>query len=216
MRYIYLHGFASSPSSTKARYFAGRCGEAGVRLEIPEIAPEFESMTISGQLQIVRKLAGGDEVTIFGSSMGGYVAALFAAENQRVARAVLLAPAFGFAARWGESLSGARLDEWRLSGRLGFYHYADGCERNLGYTFVTDAAGYPDYPEMTQPALILHGRLDSVVPPSASEEFARRGVGRRLVLYDAGHELTDVMDELWTEAAAFIGVAATVGIYKNP
>ncbi len=67
MKYIYLHGFASSPQSTKARYFADRFSGAGLHLEVPNMAPVFENMTLTGQIEIVRRLAGdAPRITLFG------------------------------------------------------------------------------------------------------------------------------------------------------
>jgi len=37
MRVVYLHGFASSPQSSKARFFAGKFAEAGVAFEAPQL-----------------------------------------------------------------------------------------------------------------------------------------------------------------------------------
>ncbi len=37
-RFIYLHGFASSPSSRKARFFEERFRELGIGLEVPDLA----------------------------------------------------------------------------------------------------------------------------------------------------------------------------------
>ena len=37
MKTIYLHGFASGPSSRKAQFFREKYEERGLRLEIPEM-----------------------------------------------------------------------------------------------------------------------------------------------------------------------------------
>lgn len=208
MKYLYLHGFASSPRSGKARYFAQRFAELGLSLEIPELAPDFENMTISSQIDIVeRAAAGADEITLFGSSMGGYVAALSAALGRiPVSRLVLMAPAFGLSQRWADALGGPRLDEWRTTGRLSVFHYGDMRQRDLGYRFVTDAAAYPDYPHPDQPVLLLHGRGDDVVPLAHSERFAALRPNRKLVVFDSGHELTDVLPALWQESKNFLGL----------
>jgi hypothetical protein len=207
MKYVYLHGFASSPDSTKARHFAARFAGMGRQLVIPDLAPDFFNLTITSQIAIAGRAAGDDEpVTLIGSSLGGYVAALCAAGDARVSRLVLLAPAFGLAKRWNEALGGDRAEDWRRSGALEVYHYAQRGPRQLGYGFVTDAARYPAYPKIDQPALVLHGRSDTVVPATHSAEFARRNPGTRLVLLDSGHEMTDVLGVLWAETAAFLGL----------
>ena len=52
---------------------------------------------------------------------------------------------------------------------------------------------------------MLHGRRDDAVPLAAAEAFAaRRPERRRLVVYDAGHELTEVLGSLWAESMAFL------------
>lgn len=216
MIYIYLHGFASSPLSRKARFFAERFAEAGIELKTPDLAPDFENLTISSQTNIVRQVMGDNrEVTLIGSSMGGYVAALCAAGCPVVKQVALMAPAFGLARRWEDTLGGEKSAEWQRTGRLSVFHYGEGRDRKLSYRFIEDAARYPDYPEIRQPALILHGRMDPVVPISNSEEFARRGPDRQLVCFDSGHELTDVLSSLWTEAEAFFELGVPGTFYKK-
>ncbi len=205
MRYIYLHGFASSPQSTKARYFADRFSEMGLRLEVPNLAPVFESMTLSSQLEIVRRVAeGASRVTLLGSSMGGYLSALLASSMPEVEGLVLLAPAFGLAERWETTLGGDRLESWRTTGKLPVYHYGDQRERQLGYAFVTDAAQYPGYPEFSQRALILHGERDEVVPVENSIRASKLGPDRQLRIFNSGHEMTDVLPDLWKQSKAFL------------
>src|SRR5215472_284542 len=48
MRYVYLHGFASSPASRKAQAFAKAFEECEIALEIPALdSGDFEHLTIS-------------------------------------------------------------------------------------------------------------------------------------------------------------------------
>src|SRR5450755_2881977 len=113
-RIVYLHGFASSPQSNKARFFAERFREVGA----PFIAPQldegnFEGLTISGQMRVVEKAAAGEAVVLVGSSLGGYLAALYAARHPEVEKLVLLAPAFQFPTRWRARYSAMDLELWR-------------------------------------------------------------------------------------------------------
>src|SRR5690242_18341270 len=104
-RILYLHGFASGPRSSKARYFHERLTKAGARVEVPDLAAgDFERLTITGQLGVIARLAAGEPVSLIGSSLGGYLAALYAARHPEVRRVVLLAPGFAFARRWPEWL----------------------------------------------------------------------------------------------------------------
>lgn len=211
MRIVYLHGFASGPSSTKARFFAERLAGAGIEVAIPDLAGgDFENLTISGQLEVVERSVGNRPVSLMGSSMGGYLAALFAARHPEVERLVLLAPAFAFARRWPESLGDAAMEEWRRTGWRTLFHYGDRGSRRISYRLIEDGERFEDFPCVTQPVLILHGTRDDVVPAAASEEFVRRDPeNRRLVLLDSGHELTDVLERLWMETSVFLGCGAS-------
>src|ERR1019366_915967 len=107
-RILYLPGFASSPASSKARFFAERLRGSGALIDIPDLADgDFEHLTISGQLRVIERAAAGEPVALMGSSLGGYLAAIYAARHPEVSHVVLLAPAFGFARRWAERI-GAR------------------------------------------------------------------------------------------------------------
>jgi uncharacterized protein len=101
LRFIYLHGFASGPSSRKAQIFKARLEAAGAEVEVPALdGGDFENLTISGQYAIVERLAGGGAVSLIGSSMGGYLASQYASRHPEVEKLVLMAPAFHFHARW--------------------------------------------------------------------------------------------------------------------
>src|SRR5215471_21591004 len=131
-RVLYLHGFASGPGSSKARYFRDRLSSAGMRVDIPDLAQgDFEHLTITGQLAVIERAAAGDPVSLIGSSMGGYLAALYATRHRETERVVLLAPAFGFARRWPERLGAERIAEWRRSGTMQVFHYSEGGMRPL-------------------------------------------------------------------------------------
>src|SRR4051812_38300970 len=103
---VYLHGFASSPQSRKARFLQDRFAELGIRFEAPDLAEgNFFHLTISRQLELVRKAAeGAGRLAIVGSSLGGYLATRYAAEHRNIEQLILLAPAFGFHDLWVERL----------------------------------------------------------------------------------------------------------------
>ncbi len=205
---IYLHGFASSPLSTKARFFREKFAGIGVSMEIPDLAQgEFESLTITGQLEVVAKAVAGRTVTLMGSSLGGYLAALYAARNPEVERLVLMAPAFGFARRWPETLGDDVMKKWRDTGTRLVFHYGEGTERPLSYKLIDDAMNYEEFPDVTQPGLILHGTKDEVVPVSLSRQFARNRPNVKLVELASDHELTDVTGRLWLETVSYLPLA---------
>src|ERR1700691_4599065 len=98
-RFVYLHGLASSPHSRKARFFEDRFRELGIGLEIPDLAEgNFRNLTLTAQLNVIARVSHGvsrdEPVALIGSSMGGYLAALYAARHSGdVEKLVLLAPA---------------------------------------------------------------------------------------------------------------------------
>src|SRR5947209_9560969 len=151
MKLIYLHGFASGPMSSKAQFFRRRFEELGLPMQIPDLSEgNFEGLTITAQLRVIERIAAGDDVSLIGSSMGGYLAALYAARHPEVSRLVLLAPAFGFTRRWPERLGPRQMDDWRRTGFMDVYHYGDRRNRSLAYDLVEDAAQYEDYPDCRQ------------------------------------------------------------------
>lgn len=203
MRVVYLHGFASSPGSRKARLFIEKLGAAGVSVEALDLT-DFRHLTITGQLETVDRAVEGEPVTLIGSSMGGYLAALYAASHAEVERLVLLAPAFDFFHLWSNELGPRKLEEWRKNGSISVFHYGMGKHAPLEYHLMEDAKGYPPFPDFGQPCLILHGLEDAVVPFEKSAEFAATHPNVTLVALDTGHEMTDVLDEIWKSASTFL------------
>ncbi|WP_206999318.1 YqiA/YcfP family alpha/beta fold hydrolase [Trinickia mobilis] len=88
---LYLHGFRSSPNSFKARVLAARVAELGKSAEwccpMLPVSP-FEAIALA-KAQV--KAAGEKDVTVIGSSLGGYYATHLAETHGW--RAVLLNPA---------------------------------------------------------------------------------------------------------------------------
>ncbi len=204
---LYLHGFASGPQSSKGKFFEQRFAELGIPVDIPDLAGgDFEHLTITGQLEVihhrVEQLAPSAAI---GSSLGGYLAALYAARHPGVFRAlVMLAPGFGFPRRWPESLGEETVRLWRERGWMEVYHYGLKRPCRLGYQLIEDGVRYEDYPNVQDPTLIIHGTRDETVPPRYSEEFARGRPNVTLHLLDSDHQLTDVLDRIWTLVETFL------------
>ena len=203
---VYLHGFASGPGSTKAQFFHARLAELGVALEIPDLAPDFTHLTIAGMLAIVDELLADAPRVLLGSSLGGYLAAL-AAERRpdRVHGLVLFAPAFGFVARWEARIGPAAVARWRAAGIAPVYHYGREREEPLSIALLDDGRRHPAEPDPPVPALVFAGRHDDAVPLAAVEHFvAARPERRELVVFDSGHELTDVLEPMWQRTRPFL------------
>lgn len=204
-RFIYVHGFASGPSSQKARFFRERFAELGMGLETPDLAEgRFEQLTISGQLAVIERVAHGDPVSLIGSSMGGYLAALYAARHREVEKLVLLAPAFSLLTRWPEGLGESKMEEWKRTGVMQVFHYGEGREVALGYQLIEDAQSFEAYPKFEQPVLIFHGRHDTVVPPANSVTFSQQHQDTTLRLMESDHQLLNVLDDMWMETEKFL------------
>lgn len=206
MNYVYLHGFASSPASSKATFFRNRFAELGIDLAVPALdGGDFEHLTITAQLRVISEAAGTGDVAVIGSSLGGYLAALYAARHPEVRRIVLMAPAFRFPRRWEAELGAEAFAAWRQTGSRTVFHYGEGRERSIGFGLIEDGLLYEDYPAVKCPALVLHGTNDTVVPVSFSREFQRRqGELARLVEYDSDHALADVTPAMWEETREFL------------
>jgi uncharacterized protein len=204
-RFVYLHGFASSPSSRKAQFFEERFRQLGIGLEVPNLVEgNFRNLTLTAQLNVVADVCRDEPVSLIGSSMGGYLAALYAARRSEVNKVVLLAPAFSFASRWPETLGKEAMEQWKRTNTLRVFHYSEGREVELGYQLIEDSLQYEAYPNFTQPALIFQGRQDTIVPPRFAETFAAGHPNSSLRLLDSDHDLVDVLDEMWRETEAFL------------
>jgi len=207
VKYVYLHGFASGPSSSKARYFQSFLRDRGIDLVVPELDEGcFEQLTITGQLNVLEQVAGTGPVRLIGSSLGGWVAALYAARHPEVDRLVLFAPAFGFAELLPGLMGAEKMLLWKREGWTEVMHYSSGRNRHLHYGLVQDAYGFEHYPCIGQAALIIHGTKDEAVPFSHSEHMATLYPSVRLLAVDSGHELTDALELLGTETAAWFGL----------
>lgn len=205
---VYLHGFASGPSSRKASaihdHFAGR----GVAVEVPDLTPGergFEGSSPRSMLAVAQACLGAAPGPhgLIGSSLGGYLAALQASQDPRVARLVLLAPAFRLFERWDARLSEAELADWRERG-LEVDHYASNDRRRLGWQFREGAAALPPFPAVTVPSLVIAGRRDESIPLEDIEAWVARTPTARLLVVDDGHELGGSLELIQREAWEFL------------
>lgn len=207
MQYIYLHGFASSPNSTKARDIGDRFTQIHTKLKIPDLnAGDFSQLTITRQIAQVAAEFSNDStpVTLIGSSLGGLTAAYLGQEYLQVERLVLLAPAFGFLSHWLPKLGDEEVQRWQQEKYIMVYHYGEERSIPLSYNFVKDATQYQEnFLQRPIPTLILHGKKDEVIPIEASHDFARSRPWVELVELDSDHALSNVMEEIWQAIRLF-------------
>jgi predicted esterase YcpF (UPF0227 family) len=207
LQYIYLHGFASSPNSAKARDIGDRFSQIHTKLKIPDLnAGDFSQLTITRQItQVAAEFSNeSTPVTLIGSSLGGLTAANLGQQYLQVERLVLLAPAFGFLSHWLPKLGDEEVQRWQQEKYIMVYHYGEKRSIPLSYDFVTDATQYQE--KLLQrpiPTLILHGKNDEVIPIEASRNFARCRPWVELVELDGDHALGNVMEEIWQTIRLF-------------
>jgi pimeloyl-ACP methyl ester carboxylesterase len=211
---VYLHGFASSPQSSKARFFAERLAGCGVMLLCPDCnEPDFSTLTVSRMLRQVEQQVAAlppGNVVLIGSSLGGFVAVEMAARQvshatHPISHLVLLAPAVELEwDRWSEVGPGG-IDGWRRDGDVEIFHYAQNTTARLKFEFYEDAERYhPSLRRLNVPTLIFQGRQDQAVSPAIVERFARAQPNAVLHMLDDGHQLANSLELIWKETAEFL------------
>jgi len=215
MHIIYIHGFASSPESSKAQYFAERFAGRGVKFLCPDFnQPDFSTLTISrmlGQLEMCMASLPPGDVVLMGSSLGGFVAVEAGADQvsqaHPISRLVLLAPAVELEwERWSELGSGG-IERWRQTGSVDVFHYAENKPLRLNFEFYEDAQKYrPAARRLNQPLLIFQGRHDESVSPAIVESFAHAQNDSTLHVVEDGHQLKNSLEFMWLETVRFLSL----------
>jgi len=212
---VYLHGFASSPGSSKARRFGSELTARGVGFSCPDLnEPAFETLTVTRMLAQTHDViaAAPGPVALVGSSLGAFVA-LHAADRDatgKVDRLVLLAPALDFGGNRLRQLGEHGIQEWRERGVLPVFHYAHNQPREVGFALYEDAARYDAFAIKTRaalPTLVFQGTRDASVDPVMVEDWTRGRPGVTLRLLDDDHQLAGSVDAIWEETRQFFGLA---------
>ncbi len=209
---VYLHGFASGPSSAKAAAFARWFAARGLPLHVPDLNDGpggFEGLTVSRALAQATAILDREGATergavVIGSSLGGYLAALLAARDPRARRAVLLAPAFDLVARFTVRMGEGGMARWRADRAIEVDHHATGRKERLGYGFYLDALGHRPWPSPRCPTLVVHGKADAEVPYGLSVRFAESERAVTLVGLDADHGMVAETGRILAETAQFL------------
>jgi alpha-beta hydrolase superfamily lysophospholipase len=210
---VYLHGFASSPASSKATWYARELTWHGVGYACPDFnQPAFETLTVSRMIAQTRAAvaaAASGPVALIGSSLGAYVAVLAAAADtsRRVDRLILLAPALDFGGNRLTHLGPHSIAEWRRAGRLSIFHYGIGEPRDVGFALYEDAAQHDAFDvSLALPMLVIQGRRDDVVDPLMVERWCATRPTADLHMVDDGHQLADSMPFIWARSRALLGL----------
>ena len=201
---ILCHGMESSKESEKLVALGRQLSERGIltlRFDFAcsgESEGKFEEITYSGEVEDLRAAFDftlgyrPDKIGILGSSMGGTVAVLFAAEEKRVAALVTIAAPLRPEKFADWLLTPEEAREWRKQGFV-IYH-----GRRLNVALLDDVEKTIDVPKAARkiscPALVIHGDRDDTVPVEEGHGlYAELGGPKRLcILEGAGHRLTEL------------------------
>lgn len=206
---VYLHGFLSSATSMKGRFFRERFeAVAHVRCHAIDFNPtpiDFETMTTTGQINRLRQYVLDrdlDHMALIGSSFGGLIALHYAHRFGGVARMCLLAPAVVWLSG---GLEEEELRRWKEAGAAPLFHPAFGREIPIRYDLQRDGLRYMQPVPPAAPTLIMHGRQDRTVPIAHGQAYAADYPDHvRLVEVDADHDLNALLDEIWDYANPFL------------
>ena len=220
---ILCHGMDSTKNSEKlvslGRGLATR-GFLTLRFDfayVGESSEQFEDITYSGEVEDLRaawsfmrdRYSGG--IGILGSSMGGTVALLFAAEEPGVAALVTIAAPVHPEAFPRRVLSREELQKWRERG----FTFYNGQRLNLALLEDLERINVVESAsKIGCPVLIIHGDNDDIVPIEESLELNACISGRKkfLLLKGTDHRLSDpvTMQQAFTEAVDWL--TAHVGL----
>jgi pimeloyl-ACP methyl ester carboxylesterase len=196
---ISCHGMLSSKNGTKHELLAGLLAERGISTLRFDFAGRGESdgalfdLSYSNEMEdlsdVIDQLAARqvNRFGLFGSSMGGAVALMTAARDERVVALATLA-----AVAHPESVEdryAAEVASWR---ERGWFETGEG---RIGAGFIEDAAQHnliASVRVLRAPILVLHGDNDEVVPCSDAHDIAAaaRNVSLEIVM-GADHRFSD-------------------------
>jgi pimeloyl-ACP methyl ester carboxylesterase len=208
-RVLFHHGFASSARSSKGSFLAAKLAECGVTLEAPDLnQPDFSTLTVTRMVAQVEAAidAGGGDVCLVGSSLGGYVAVQAAVQRPaRVDRLVLLAPALDFGGNPMRELGDGGLEKWKATNRLDVFHYGYGRMMPLHYELYADARRYDVFDAtLAMPVQIFQGRRDTIVDPESVQRWAASRPTVELHMLDDDHQLLGSLEYIWNELRRFL------------
>jgi hypothetical protein len=117
----------------------------------------------------------------------------------RIARLVLLAPAFDFGGNRLRQLGEHGIEQWRAEGSLEFFHYAHNQPRRVWFKLYEDAAQYDAFAlKLDLPIQIFMGRHDETVLPESVSAWAEGRPNVDLTWFDDGHQLAESIDAIVT------------------
>jgi putative redox protein len=199
---ILCHGMESNKNSEKLVYVGEALAKRGILVlrfdfaYVGESSGRFEDITYSGEVDDLRaayalvQSRDPGKIAILGSSMGGTVALLFAAEEPEIAALVTVAAPVHPEQFPQRTLTAQQIEQWRNRG-FTFYH---GQRLNVSLFHDLEKINVPEAAaRITCPVLIVHGDADEVVPVKEAHELHGRlnSSKRLLVLQGGDHRFSD-------------------------
>ncbi|PIQ99013.1 MAG: hypothetical protein COV66_14080 [Nitrospinae bacterium CG11_big_fil_rev_8_21_14_0_20_45_15] len=207
-KFLYLHGFASSPDSNKARAFKQKFSDLSVPLEIASLdGGDFRNLTLSSQMNIVNQYLDqfpDDHFAVIGSSMGGYLAALAANLRPEIKAIYLMAPGFNFLQRWKTKWKEGDENNPPCAKEIKVFHYGVN-EWTILNSGIFDDAEKWGKASLTRelPTRIVHGIHDDTVPIEVSRQHISRLKSGSLVELDSDHGLLSHIQWIVDDCADF-------------
>ena len=199
---ILCHGMESNKEGEKLIALSRELAQRGVltlRFDFScagESSGKFEEITYSGEVEdleaafefMLRNRV--KKIGILGSSMGGTVALLFAAREEKVANLVTIAAPVHPEKITKRLLTQGEVNDWRRSGFF-IYH---GRRINISLLDDLEKINVPEAAnKISCPALIIHGDADDTVPVEEAHELYRRlqSPKKICILEGADHRLSN-------------------------
>lgn len=214
---ILCHGMDSNRNSEKLIHLGrvlARRGIATLRFDfayVGESSEKFADITYSGEVEDLRAACSfmrdryAGKIGVLGSSMGGTVALLFAAEEPDIAALVAIAAPVHPEAFPRRILNPEQLQRWRERG-FTFYN-----GQRLNLTLLEDLETINVLQaarKVACPALIIHGDADEVVPVEEAHELNACLAGRKklMIMKGTDHRLSDpvMMQQALTEVVDWL------------
>lgn len=199
---ILCHGMESSKESEKIVSLSRSLAQRGIltlRFDFSytgESSGKFEDITYSGEVEDLRAAFnftlrhGVSKVAVLGSSMGGTVGLLFAAQDTKVAALVTVSAPVHPEKITETLLTAEQVEQWRQLGYI-LYH---GQRINLSLLQDLENIHVPSAAQkISCPVLIIHGDADETVPVEEAYELygCLPAVKKLSILKGADHRLSD-------------------------
>ena len=214
---ILCHGMESNKESDKLTFLSHALTQRGMltlRFDFAyggKSSGRFENITYSGEVEDLKtafsfiRVRHAGKIAILGSSMGGTVALLFAAQNRDVSTVVTVAAPVHPERFTSRLLTAEQLQQWRDTEHT-FYH---GQRINVSLLHDLEQINVADAAKrISCPVLILHGDMDDVVPVEEAHELHRYipGTKKLSILKGADHRFSDpsLMHQAVSEAIEWL------------